>query len=109
MYNRRKAPCHSEAPVRQKMMRSLIRLVLSIFLFLLPVCVVVRAQSEKTAQQIAEENQKADLTAFQRDWTDQCKTAFDNAKPVAGLHMLTGPTSGYYYMAGKAISSVVAA
>jgi TRAP transporter TAXI family solute receptor len=95
--------------MRQKTMRSPSKFALSIFSLLFAVCTVARAQSEKTPQQIAEENQKTDQAAFLKDWTEHCKAAFDSTKPVAGPHLLTGPSSGYYYMVGKAISAIVAA
>ena len=91
------------------MKRSAFKYGLSIFLLLFPLGAVARAQSEKTPQQIADGNLKADQAAFLKDWTEHCKAEFESAKPVAGLHLLTGPSSGYYYMVGKAISSVVAA
>ncbi|MGA8221970.1 MAG: TAXI family TRAP transporter solute-binding subunit [Candidatus Acidiferrales bacterium] len=91
------------------MKRSPFKFVFSILFLLFTICAVARAQSEKTAKQIADENKKADQAAFQKDWDEHCKADFDNAKPGAGLRLLTGPTSGYYYMVGKAISAVVAA
>ena len=90
-------------------MRCKFKLVLSALLLLFPLCAVARAQSEKTSRQVADENEKTDQAAFLRDWAEQCETAFDNAKPIRGLHLMTGPSTGYYYMVGKAISSVVAA
>jgi TRAP transporter TAXI family solute receptor len=90
------------------MMGRAFKLALAAVFLLFPLCATVPAQSEKTPQQIAEENKKADQANFQRDWNEQCKSAFEKAKPAPGLHLLTGPTSGYYYMVGIAISSVVA-
>jgi TRAP-type uncharacterized transport system substrate-binding protein len=91
------------------MMRCTFKLVLSALLLLFTLSAIARAQSEKSPKQIGDENEKTDQAAFLRDWAEQCETAFDNARPIRGLHLMTGPSTGYYYMVGKAISSVVAA
>jgi TRAP transporter TAXI family solute receptor len=90
------------------MMSSPIKLALTVLFLTFPLCAVARAQSEEAPQQISDENRKADEAAFQKDWNEQCKSAFDRAKPVPGLHLLSGPNTGYYYKVGIAISKIVA-
>jgi len=89
-------------------MRLSLKLVLSAILLLSPLGPIARAQSEKNQQEITAELKKADQAVFERDWKEQCSSAFERAKPAPGLHLLTGPTTGYYYMVGLAISSVIA-
>jgi TRAP transporter TAXI family solute receptor len=63
-------------------------------LLLLPLCCgSARAQSQEALKKI---------------WDEDCKAAFDKAKLGTGLHLLTGPGSGYYFKVGKAIASVLA-
>jgi TRAP transporter TAXI family solute receptor len=75
------------------MMRPSCKLVLTaLFLFLLlPAC--VQAQSREALDAL---------------WNDDCRAAFERARPGPGLHLLTGPSTGYYFKVGKAITSVLA-
>lgn len=45
---------------------------------------------------------------FDTLWNEECRAAFEKARPGSGLRFLTGPGTGYYFKVGKAITSVFA-
>jgi TRAP transporter TAXI family solute receptor len=46
--------------------------------------------------------------ALETVWNDECRAAYEKAGPGPGLHLLTGPGTGYYFKVGNAITAVLA-
>lgn len=89
------------------MFRPSSKLVLSALFLLLPFCAITHGQTQKSSEELAIESKRADDDA-RKEWKDQCEAAFEHAKPLSHPNLLTGPETGYYYMVGNAISTVVA-
>ena len=89
------------------MIRPSYKLVLSALFLLLTFCAIVCGQTQKSAEELAIESQKANDDAG-KEWKEQCKAAFEKIKPLHHPNLFTGPETGYYHMVGNAISTVVA-
>jgi TRAP transporter TAXI family solute receptor len=88
-------------------MRPSLKFALAALILLLPLCAVARPQDHETPDQLAADEVKSDHDA-KNQWEAHCQTVFTAADHHKRLTLLSGPTSGYYYLVGKAISDLVA-
>jgi TRAP transporter TAXI family solute receptor len=89
------------------MTRPVHKLALTALVLMLPVCAAASPQYHETPEQLAANEVKSDQDA-KTQWEAHCQAAFTASDHHKRLTLLSGPTSGYYYFVGKAVSDVVA-